>query len=99
LHCRPLGTRAAREIGFLDDAFGEDNEAFEAALRERARGLTADPEFRLLLRKKHDRRLDDESIKPLVPRSSNECRSISSGLTKSITRLAGASSRVIHRRW
>jgi putative two-component system protein, hydrogenase maturation factor HypX/HoxX len=66
LSCKPIGTRAAREMGFLDDAFGVDNGAFEAELRERARRLAGDPDFRLLLRKKHERRLDDESIKPLA---------------------------------
>ena len=60
LSCRPIGTRAAREMGFIDDAFGADLEAFEAELRERARRLARDPEFRLMLRKKHERRLDDE---------------------------------------
>ena len=58
--CRPIGTRVAREIGYLDDAFGEDTGAFEAELRERARRLARDPEFRLRLRTKHERRLDDE---------------------------------------
>jgi putative two-component system hydrogenase maturation factor HypX/HoxX len=66
LSCRPIGTRAAREMGFLDDAFGEDNAAFEASLRERARRLGLDPEFRVMLRKKHEMRLDDESVKPLA---------------------------------
>jgi putative two-component system hydrogenase maturation factor HypX/HoxX len=66
LSCKPIGTRAAREMGFFDDAFGEDTEAFEAELRERARRLARDPEFRLMLRKKHERRLDDESVKPLA---------------------------------
>jgi putative two-component system hydrogenase maturation factor HypX/HoxX len=66
LSCKPIGTRAAREMGFLDDAFGEDNGAFEAELREWARRLAADPEFRLMPRKKHERRLDDESMKPLA---------------------------------
>jgi putative two-component system protein, hydrogenase maturation factor HypX/HoxX len=66
LSCRPIGTRVAREVGFLDDAFGEDKEAFEAGLKERAKRLAGDPDFRLLLRKKHERRLDYESIKPLA---------------------------------
>lgn len=66
LSCKPIGTRAAREMGFLDDAFGEDSGAFEAGLRERARRLARDPEFRLMLRKKHERRLDEESVKPLA---------------------------------
>jgi putative two-component system protein, hydrogenase maturation factor HypX/HoxX len=66
LSCLPIGTRTAREVGFLDDAFGEDSEAFEAELRERARRLARDPEFRLMIRKKHERRLDDECVKPLA---------------------------------
>ncbi|MGH6830025.1 MAG: hypothetical protein ACREDG_02610, partial [Methylocella sp.] len=35
-------------------------------LRERASRLARDPEFRVMLRKKHERRLDDESVKPLA---------------------------------
>jgi putative two-component system hydrogenase maturation factor HypX/HoxX len=66
LSCKPIGTRAAREIGFLDDAFGEDGEAFEAELTERAKRLARDPEFRMMLRRKHERRLDDEHVKPLA---------------------------------
>ncbi len=72
LSCQPIGTRAAREMGFLDDAFGEDTGAFEAELRERARRLARDPEFRVMLRKKHERRLDDESIKPLASHRAKE---------------------------
>ena len=64
--CQPLGAKAACEIGFLDDAFGEDANSFEAELRARATRLAQDPEFRAMLRKKHERRLDDESIKPLA---------------------------------
>ncbi len=64
--CQPIGTRAAREMGFLDDAFGADPDAFEAELRERATRLTRDPEFRAMLRKKHESRLDDEYVKPLA---------------------------------
>ena len=66
LSCKPIGTRAAREMGFLDDAFGEDAGAFVAELRERARRLAKDPEFRVMLRRKHERRLDDECVKPLA---------------------------------
>ena len=64
--CKPIGTRAAREMGFLDDAFGEYAQAFEAELRERATRLAQDPDFRLMLRKKHESRLDDEYVKPLA---------------------------------
>src|ERR1700716_3416315 len=61
--CRRVGPRAGRAMGFLDDAFGEDTGAFEAELRERARRLARDPEFRVMLRKKHEKRLEDESVK------------------------------------
>ena len=64
--CKPIGTRVAREMGFLDDVFGEDAGAFVAELRERARRLASDPEFRVMLRRKHEKRLDDESVKPLA---------------------------------
>lgn len=66
LSCRPIGTRAAKEMGFLDDTFGGDPEAFEVELKERARRLAGDPEFRSLLRNKHECRLADESHKPLA---------------------------------
>ena len=64
--CQPLGAKVAREIGFLDDAFGDDANSFEAELRARATRLAQDPELRAMLREKHERRLDDESIKPLA---------------------------------
>ena len=66
LSCKPIGTRTAQEIGFLDDAFGTDAVAFVAELKERAKHLARDPEFRVMLRRKHERRLDDESVKPLA---------------------------------
>ena len=64
--CQPIGTRAAREIGFLDEVFSVDTKAFEAELRERAKSLARDPELRLMLRRKHETRLDDECVKPLA---------------------------------
>jgi len=64
--CQPIGTQAARQMGFLDDAFGADVRAFETELRGRATRLAQDPEFRSMLRKKHEGRLDDEAIKPLA---------------------------------
>jgi len=64
--CRPVGARAAREMGFLDDVFGENVAAFEAELRERAARLAADPQYRAMLQRKHERRLDDEFVKPLA---------------------------------
>ena len=74
MSCQPIGTRAAREIGFIDDAFGADTGAFESELRERAKRLARDPEFRLMLRKKHERRLDDEYAKPLASYRAEELK-------------------------
>ena len=62
--CQPIGARQAYEIGFLDDAFGNDAKTFEVELRERAARLAQDPGFRGMLRKKHESRLDDECFKP-----------------------------------
>jgi len=64
--CKPIGALAAQEMGFLDDVFGEDTGAFVGELKERAARLARDPEFRMMLRRKHERRLDDESVKPLA---------------------------------
>jgi len=64
--CQPIGVRAAREMGFVDDVFGEDAKTFEAEVRKRAARLAQDPEFRTMLRKKHESRLDDECVKPLA---------------------------------
>ena len=66
LSCKPIGARAACEMGFLDDTFGENAVAFVAELKERAKRLAQDPDFRAMLRRKHERRLDDESVKPLA---------------------------------
>ena len=41
--CQPLGAKAAREMGLLDDAFGEDANSFEAELRARASAPRASP--------------------------------------------------------
>jgi putative two-component system hydrogenase maturation factor HypX/HoxX len=64
--CQPIGARAARDIGFLDEVFGEDEQSFETEIRDRVRRLAANPEFRALLRKKHEERMIDEGVKPLA---------------------------------
>ena len=64
--CKPIGAKAACEMGFLDDAFGADAGAFEMELKQRAQRLAQDPELRAMLRKKHESRLDDEQVKPLA---------------------------------
>jgi putative two-component system protein, hydrogenase maturation factor HypX/HoxX len=64
--CQPIGAWAARNIGFLDEVFGEDARSFEVEIRDRAKLLATNPEFCAILRKKHERRIEDESIKPLA---------------------------------
>lgn len=64
--CQPLGARKACEIGFLDEIFGEDVEMFENQLKLRAVALAQGPDFPARLVKKLQRRLDDESAKPLA---------------------------------
>jgi len=70
--CKPIGAKAACEIGFLDDAFGSDVEAFETELRRRAQLLARNPKFSAMLRKKHETRLRDEQLKPLAIYRSEE---------------------------
>jgi putative two-component system protein, hydrogenase maturation factor HypX/HoxX len=64
--CRPIGTPAAVRIGFLDDAFGEDSDDFEAELRVRVQRLVHDPDFFSMLRNKRENRHHDEALKPLA---------------------------------
>jgi putative two-component system hydrogenase maturation factor HypX/HoxX len=64
--CRPVGTREAVRIGFLDDAFGEDQDAFEDELRVRVQRLVHDPDFSSILRNKRENRQRDEAVKPLA---------------------------------
>jgi putative two-component system protein, hydrogenase maturation factor HypX/HoxX len=47
-------------------AHGDRSRATIRHMRERARRLAWHPEFRLMLRKKHERRLDGEYVKPLA---------------------------------
>src|SRR5262249_49891810 len=64
--CQPIGAQAARQIGFIDDIFGNDASSFGAGLRGRVAHIAQDREFGGLLRRKHERRLDDECFKPLA---------------------------------
>ncbi len=64
--CQPLGTRAAKEMGFIDAAFGADVADFEVELTARAEAMARDPQFWNELKAKHARRLVDERAKPLA---------------------------------
>jgi putative two-component system protein, hydrogenase maturation factor HypX/HoxX len=64
--CRPVGTGEARAIGFIDDCFGESVKEFKEILMSRAQNLANQENFWQLLREKHDKRLNEERLKPLA---------------------------------
>jgi putative two-component system hydrogenase maturation factor HypX/HoxX len=64
--CAPLGTREAKAIGLIDDAFGADVADFEAQIRARAEALAQHRECWNMLKQKRERRLADERKKPLA---------------------------------
>ncbi len=63
---KPMGTREAKRIGFIDDAFGASVAEFQSLVAERSAALAAREDFWQLLREKHERRLADERVKPLA---------------------------------
>jgi putative two-component system hydrogenase maturation factor HypX/HoxX len=63
---RPMGTREAKRIGFIDDAFGASVAEFQKYVAEKSAALAARSDFWQLLRDKHERRLADERAKPLA---------------------------------
>ena len=63
---KPMGTREAKRIGFIDDAFGTSVAEFQKCVAERSAALAARADFWQLLRDKHERRLADERAKPLA---------------------------------
>ncbi|HEX2244196.1 MAG TPA: enoyl-CoA hydratase-related protein, partial [Gammaproteobacteria bacterium] len=73
-HCLPVGTQAAKAMGFLDDAWGENVDEFEQELRERARALASHPHMWRLLREKHEKRLAGECIQPLAAYRAEELK-------------------------
>jgi len=72
--CLPVGTQAAKAMGFLDDAFGDRVEEFEQELMERAKGIAQHPHIWRLLREKHEKRLAGECIKPLAAYRAEELK-------------------------
>lgn len=64
--CRPMGVMEAKAIGLIDESFGADIFDFEPILEGRARDLAQDTGFWSLIHKKRERRIIDESIKPLA---------------------------------
>jgi putative two-component system hydrogenase maturation factor HypX/HoxX len=64
--CAPLGTREAKAIGLIDDAFGADIAEFETQIRTRAEALAQGGDCWNMLKQKRERRLADERDKPLA---------------------------------
>ena len=64
--CLPIGTKAAKATGFLDDAFGDSSDEFEQEMMRRATEKAQDPQIWRLLREKHEKRLAGQCIKPLA---------------------------------
>jgi len=61
----PVGTRAAVEMGLIDDCFAEDAESFRHLVMEKAEEICASLDYPLLLKKKRETRKADEERKPL----------------------------------
>ena len=72
--CRPIGTSEAKTIGFIDDCFGESVAEFEEILTSRALKLANHENFWQLLREKHDKRLNDERVRPLASYRAEELK-------------------------
>jgi putative two-component system hydrogenase maturation factor HypX/HoxX len=74
--CKPIGAQAAKAIGFLDDAFGENIEEFEQQLAQRATEIAHHPHVWRMLREKHEKRLAGECIKPLARYRAEELKNM-----------------------
>jgi putative two-component system hydrogenase maturation factor HypX/HoxX len=61
----PIGTRRAKEIGLIDDVFGDDVAGFRAQVRGLAEKLARHQDWHTWLQEKRRRRAADERAKPL----------------------------------
>ncbi len=64
--CLPWGTAVAKEIGLIDDEFGETAEEFRKGAKKRAQEIIKLPYFDKLLMAKRLQRKKDERVKPLA---------------------------------
>lgn len=64
--CRPMGTREAKAIGFVDDVLAGDAESFERQVAAQAAEIARRADVWSLLREKHEKRVRDERAKPLA---------------------------------
>ncbi len=72
--CRPMGTKAAKAMGFLDDSFGDGIDEFEEEIALRAAEMAQDPRIWCLLREKHEKHLTARSIKSLAAYRADELK-------------------------
>lgn len=61
----PIGAKAAKQFGFIDDYFGSDVEEFRRRIVGIAEHLADHPEYTRMVREKKQKRVQDEGIKPL----------------------------------
>jgi len=64
-NCLPIGTRKAKAIGLIDDAFGSDLAEFRAGVCQSAESLARSVDLELRLRLKRQARQTDERTKAL----------------------------------
>ncbi|MBI5782549.1 MAG: hydrogenase maturation protein [Gammaproteobacteria bacterium] len=62
----PLGARAARRLGLIDDCFGKDADDFAAQIESIAAALARDASYETHLREKRQQRARDEAGKSLA---------------------------------
>ena len=63
--CMPMGTQVAKEIGLIDDFFGNNPVSFREEIELIAEEIAQSPDYEQRLALKIDQRLTDEQFKPL----------------------------------
>ncbi len=61
----PIGTRAAKQLGLIDDHFGRDAKEFQHRIQQIAEQLAIHPDYRGMLKQKQQRLVQAEREKPL----------------------------------
>jgi putative two-component system hydrogenase maturation factor HypX/HoxX len=76
--CEPLSTDSAKELGFIDDHFGNNIAEFRAQIEQRANAIANDSgEFNRLLTVKQNKRAAHEAVKALASYRTEELRHMS----------------------
>jgi putative two-component system hydrogenase maturation factor HypX/HoxX len=63
--CMPMGTQVAKEIGLIDDFFGNNPVSFREEIELIAEEIAQSPDYQQRLALKSEERLTDEQFKPL----------------------------------